>query len=269
MPSSRLYRRAFSTLGCPHLDLEQVLALAEAHQFDAVELRALAGTLDLRSYFVRAYGSPAVLAEKMQNRGVKVAALDASLKLVENTAVDFEALVALVPWAEALGVPYLRVFDGGRLADEHELGKMSATLQLWREMKTLRGWKTDLMVETHDSLHTAVAVARLLSLAPNTAILWDSHHTWKLGGEDPLVTWSALRDHIVHIHIKDSIRHGSDLHSYHYALPGEGDFPAAALLGELHRNFTGTVSLEWERHWHPMLPPLEEALRASHDRWLF
>lgn len=269
MPPSCSYRRAFSTLGCPNLDLEQALALADTHEFDAVELRALAGTLDLRAYLVGAYGSPVVLAERMQRRRARIVALDTSLKLAEYTAADFEALLAVVPWAEALEVPYLRVFDGGRSADRQELSKMTATLQVWREMKARHGWKTDLMVETHDSLHTSAAVARLLSLAPNTAILWDSHHTWKLGGENPVHTWAALRAHIVHIHIKDSISSGPGRPSYNYVLPGEGIFPASALLTELRQNFTGTVSLEWERYWHPTLPPLEEALQASRSKWLF
>ncbi|MGH9595058.1 MAG: hypothetical protein ACRD5L_18345, partial [Bryobacteraceae bacterium] len=38
------------------------------------------------------------------------------------------------------------------------------------------------------------------------------------------------------------------------------------VLSEHH--FTGTVSLEWERLWHPYLPPLREALaRLQAQPW--
>ena len=38
------------------------------------------------------------------------------------------------------------------------------------------------------------------------------------------------------------------------------------LLNE--HQFAGTVSLEWERLWHPYLPPLREALiRLEAQRW--
>ena len=38
---------AFSTLGCPHWELEQVAQAARAYGYQAVELRALGGELDL------------------------------------------------------------------------------------------------------------------------------------------------------------------------------------------------------------------------------
>jgi hypothetical protein len=31
-------------------------------------------------------------------------------------------------------------------------------------------------------------------------------------------------------------------------------------------NFSGPVSLEWERMWHPYLPPLDEALTVAAAR---
>jgi hypothetical protein len=51
-------------------------------------------------------------------------------------------------------------------------------------------------------------------------------------------------------------------------LPGEGEFPMASLRAILQAEFYGTVSLEWEKLWHPYLPPLENALTAaSEHRW--
>lgn len=262
--------RCFSTLGCPELSLDEVLALASRHQVAAVELRALGGTTELPKYLTQHYGTPEALAEKIRASPVKIAGLNAGLRLVDNTAADREALLEFAPWADALGAR-LRVFDGGRTGDDGELARAIETVRWWQETRRARGWKCDLMVETHDSLFTSAALQRFLAAVPGTAILWDSHHTWKKGGEDPLATWRALRDvpgGVVHIHIKDSISVPSARHPFTYVLPGAGEFPLRELLGELRAGdssmgFSGPVSLEWEKMWHPYLPPIGEALVAA------
>lgn len=43
-------RRAFSSLGCHELDLDDVLTLARLHGIEEVELRALGGTIDLAGF---------------------------------------------------------------------------------------------------------------------------------------------------------------------------------------------------------------------------
>ena len=255
--------RAFSTLGCPDLDLEQAVALANAHGFSGLELRSLGGTLDLPAWLQKTYGEPRALAQWLEGRGVKIVSLDSSLRLIGGTEADRTALLALVPWAEALGVPYLRVFDGGRQADASELRQAAASLRAWREQRTAEKWKVDVMIETHDSLFTAAAIARFLSACPGARILWDAHHTWRQGGEEPQFTWQQIGRHVVHVHIKDSVSQPSDGLPYTYVPPGEGEFPAAGLLEVLGREFGGAVSLEWERLWHPTLAPLETALRAG------
>jgi len=259
--------RAFSTLGCPELSLDEALDLAARHGLDAIELRALGGTVDLPAYLATQFGTPAALAARLRGVRVRVIALDTSLHLIGSTAVERTSLLDFVPWAEALGVRRLRVFDGGRAADATELAEATETLGWWQGVRRERGWTADLMVETHDSLFTAAAIARFLAAAPGTAILWDSHHTWKRGGEDPVATWRAIHASVVHIHVKDSISVPSARHPYTYLPPGLGEFPAAALFAALRADgFAGPVSLEWELMWHPYLSPLEDALGVAAER---
>jgi hypothetical protein len=40
----------------------------------------------------------------------------------------------------------------------------------------------------------------------------------------------------------------------------------AALREALGSGYAGAVSLEWERQWHPELPPLADALRSAAAR---
>ncbi len=260
--------RCFSSLGCPDFSLDETLALAGKHGIGAVELRSLGGTVDLPEYFAERFGTPGKLAARMRASGVRVVAFNASLHLGGATAAERAQLEAFGPWAEALGVRWLRVFDG-KNADTTGLADALERLRWWRELRADRGWSVDVMIETHDSLVTAAAIARFLAAAPGTAILWDAHHTWRKGGEDPVTTWRAIRSSVVHVHVKDSINAPSAKHPFTYVLPGDGEFPIAPVLAALRADqFAGPVSLEWEKHWHSYLPPLDDALRtAAERRW--
>lgn len=259
--------RCFSSLGCPELSLDAMCALAAKHAILLLELRAAGGTLDLPAYFAAQYESPARLASHLRALGTRIVAFDASLHLIGATAAEREALAALAPWADALDVRWLRVFDGGRSLDDAEFSSALETLEWWRAQRERHGWRTNLMVETHDSLFTAKTLRRFRSAVPEIAILWDAHHTWRKGGEDPGVTWEAIGDAVVHVHVKDSIDVPSARHPFTYVLPGEGQFPIRALFDVLRAdNFAGPVSLEWEKLWHPYLPGLDAALTEAAKR---
>lgn len=262
-------QHCFSTLGCAELEWKEVLDVARRHRISSVELRALGGTTDLPVHLAERFGTPAEFAMRQKASGVRVTALDTSLKLFGSSDKEWRATIeAFLPWAEALGGVNLRVFDGGKTGDGAEMVVMADRLDWWRQWRSERGWRSDLMIETHDSLFTATVIQTLLAAAPSARILWDSHHTWKRGGEDPLVTWNKIAPSVVHIHVKDSVGRPSARHPFTYVLPGEGEFPMATLRTALGAGFAGPLSLEWERLWHPYLPPLEDALRAAEEqRW--
>lgn len=260
------YRRSISTLGCPEFSLEQTLTLAQRHALDAVELRALAHSIDVPAALAAEYGTPAALAARMKSAPVSIVSLDTSLKLAVNTPADREAFLRFLPWAEAIGVPWLRVFDGGHAADPATHQAMADTVAWWRTQKQKNGWQAEIMVETHDALCTTAALRQFIALVPGTAILWDTQHTWRNGGEDPVATWRAIGARVVHIHVKDSVSRPSAKHPFTYVLPGDGEFPMAPLRALLQAEFTGCVSLEWERLWHPYIAPLDDALTAATQR---
>ena len=241
--------------------------MAAKHDLAAIEVRALAGTVELPAYLARTYGTPDVLANRMKGAQVRVAAFNASLHLAGATQDERDQLVALVPWAEAIGVQWLRVFDGGKQGVDAELAQAHDTMRWWTELRARQGWQVDVMVETHDALFTAEKLERFLGAFPGAAILWDAHHTWRKGGEDPVKTWAAIRQNVVHVHVKDSIDVASARHPFTYVLPGDGGFPIGPTLAALRGDgYAGLVSLEWEKLWHPYLPSLDEALTVARAR---
>jgi sugar phosphate isomerase/epimerase len=262
------FLRTFSSLGCPDATLDSALRIAADHGVQGVELRALEGTVDLPAVFAKRYGTPAALAARVASQPIRIVALDTSLKLCDSDDAAWRGMEGFLPWAEALGGVRLRVFDGGKSGTDDELAAMAKRLEWWRAWRAERGWTSDVMIETHDSLFCAAKIRALAERASAPPVLWDSHHTWKRGGEDPVATWREIRPLVVHIHVKDSISVASARHPFSYVLPGQGEFPMAPLREALAaEGYEKPLSLEWERLWHPTIPPLEQALAAAQGWW--
>lgn len=263
----RPWRGAFSTLGCAECTLDQCCDLAHEFSITAIELRALEDRLDLPAYFAEHFGTPAALKSILTRRGITVPVLDTSFHLIDPTPEARAELLAFVPWAEGLGVPYLRVCEGGQFdprVDPALIDAACATVAWWRDERTRNGWHVDLLMETHDAFCSAAhCLALQQQLGEPLAVLWDTHHPWFKNCEPVEETWCALKSYVRHIHIKDSIRVPREHVPLTQVLPGQGAFPLRA-LGELltRDGYDGYVSVEWERRWHPYLPPLREALTA-------
>jgi sugar phosphate isomerase/epimerase len=156
----------------------------------------------------------------------------------------------MIDLALALGAPYVRVF-GGDVQDgetrEDCLKRSAEKLTRLGKRASQRGLRV--LLETHDAFSTGAQVAELLDRVPDAAVgaLWDLHHPVRLG-ESPEQTARAIASRTHHTHVKDSNKGGG------YALLGEGDIPLDALVTQLHSaGYTGYLTLEWERAWHPEL----------------
>lgn len=258
--------RCFSTLGCVELDLSQIVDLATHFGISHLEIRGIAGTLDLPDYFRgRRDESLRLLDEKK----IKIRVLGSSCKLVGvRGEAGMDELYAFSELADELHVPYVRVFGGGEMGttpSEIDFDQGASRLVRWHEERKKRGWRCELIMETHHGLCSAGNCLKLISLVDVPVwILWDTHHTFLDGGEDIQTTWSQLRPYVRHVHFKDSIATNGGRHPYHYVLPGRGQMPLTELIAMLQADsYTGDLSLEWERHWHKELPSLEEALQAT------
>ncbi len=237
-------------------------ALAKRFGIRQIELRAVSGVVDLPQLAAKERWLEQSRRELLGNDTLDIVAFNASAKLSMPFAEVAPELVAFAPLMEHFQAGYLRVFDG-ELCGDKPIEQAWRWLDDWEALRARHDWQFALTIETHSSLLRPDDIEALFSRGhPNVFLLWDSHHTWKHTGVSPMETWEAVQPWTQHIHVKDSVSTPSARHPYSYALPGEGEFPLSALLDRLEADgFAGPVSLEWEKMWHPYLPPIEEALR--------
>ncbi|MGA8113358.1 MAG: TIM barrel protein, partial [Actinocatenispora sp.] len=128
------------------------------------------------------------------------------------------------------------------------------------------------LLETHDSHRRAADAARVVAGAAERSgvsgpdgvplgVVWDVLHTW-LGGETPARSAELLRPWLGYVQLKD-VASAADTTP---VATGDGVLPLPAVLAELRRyGYAGWVSLEYERAWHPEIPPLERVLPRFTD----
>lgn len=248
-------------MGCQELSLSEIAQLAVKHSVKQVELRAVSNQIDLPAVASEMQWLQQPAEQLLGTADVSIVGLNCSAKLsqpFEDARLEIEAFAPLMNHFSAAS---LRVFDGAmevNLSWDH----IWRWLDRWEKLRSERNWRFRLAIETHDSLLASDQIAKLFAQGhQHIGLLWDSHHTWKKNGADPLITWSEVSPWTTHIHVKDSISKPSARHPFTYVLPGEGEFPLKALLQRLGEDrFTGPVSLEWEKLWHPYMPSLDEAL---------
>ena len=269
MTEQRKIKWGISTLGCHELDLPAICKLAEKHGIHHLEIRSLADCLDLPKYLDDTYpGDHAAVKQILDQHSQSIIALNSGFKLVdEEDHAAREDLLGFARWAELLDVPYVRVFGGGEMSkplSETEIANSVANLQWWNSQREEHQWKTQIALETHGGFSSGERCVQLQkAFGGPLDIIWDTHHTWKLGGESASQAWEQIGSMVKHVHIKDSISVPSARHPYSYVLPGEGEFPVDDVTALLHeKKYQGIVSLEWERKWHPYLPDLDTALQT-------
>ena len=252
-------------MGCPEASLADACSLAAEFFIPAIELRALDNTIELPELFLKAGWTPFAVHKTCARYSVRIAAAGSSFKLISPNPAERAALVDFCDWADALEIPYVRIFGGGKwgtpLTNE-DFKTAVRNLEWWHAEKSARSWRHELLLETHDAFAASGPCLRLNEmLAEPLNLIWDAHHTWRYADESPSETWRRIGRFVRHVHIKDSIDRPGARHPYTYVLCGEGQMPLAATIEVLRANkFAGCVSLEWEKLWHPELPSLNVAL---------
>ncbi len=259
-------RWAVSTLGDGTANLADWMTLCTNWGISELELRTLSGSMDLVATLTRLYGTPLAFAEAVQEQPAQVRVLSTSFCLAVETANSRPQFLTYVPWAEAAGIPWLRAFEktGPYLPwDESEWETAARQFRWWREERQRNGWKTDMIIEAHNTFFRPEDYRRFCEMiGEEPPMIFDIGHAVRgLGPEGGLDAWEALAPHCPRVHFKDIPRPtpGGPKH----CLPGQGVVPLAEFFRKLcGENPQPVLTFEWERWWQPDLPPLEEALTS-------
>ena len=244
---------AFSTLGCPGWDLDRILSAAEEYGYDAVELRGYLESMDLPLAEPFTPERRAETRKRFEDAGIALCCVSSSGVVTKGNLDHVRSHVEL---AAALGCPIVRIFGGAmdkELSPEHAFARAVASLREFGDAAQAEGVR--LVLETHDSFSTGKSVSGLIAAAAHPAVqsLWDLHHPFRQG-EAIEATAAYLLPTLGHTHVKDSRPDGA------YCLLGEGDIPTFPMLDLiLDAGYTGAISLEWEKRWHPEIAEPEVA----------
>jgi len=260
----------FSTLGCPQWTWPQILDFAATHAYAAVELRGIQTNMDLTKV-------PELLPERLGDakrqlaaHGLSVSCLGASAQMHDMDPAKHAAQLdegrRFIDLAQALGAPYVRVFgnnyvEGVPRADM--LAHIAGGLRTLGEYA--RGKNVTVVIESHGDFTDSPALLEILQKAdsPNVALLWDAHHTFVAGKEEPEETVRQLGKYIRHTHLKDSVPAGNDRR---YVLTGMGEVPVKRQIAALMKiGYRGFYSFEWEKRWHPEIEEPEVAFAQYAD----
>jgi sugar phosphate isomerase/epimerase len=256
---------AFSTLGCPAWDWNQVLTFAEQHGFAAIELRGLQGDLNLPDRPEFSMERIAKSKKDVEAHGLKIACVSSSTELhyAEGTkrAQQIADAKRFVDVAQAIGAPFVRVFGNKIEAPQDQvIVRVAAGMRELAEYAGPRG--VTMIIESHgDFVHSGVLKSVLTETnSPYAALLWDAHHTFADGHEQPEKTVAELGTWIRHTHLKDSVP-AADGKERRYVLTGRGEVPLKRQMAALKKiGYTGYYCFEWEKLWHPDLEAPEIAI---------
>jgi sugar phosphate isomerase/epimerase len=247
-------RLAFSTLGCPQWPFTQILDFAASNGFSAVEIRCIMGDLDLPSRPEFAPDQLAATKKAIAAHGLKVSDLGSSSEMhhadPDQRAKSIADGKRFVDLAEKLDAPYIRIYGNKIEGDQQEcIHRVAAGM---RELAIYaKPHNVTVIIESHGDFVTSPLLKQVLTEAdhPNAALLWDAHHTFVDGHEEPEATVRELGQWIRHTHLKDSVPQNGERH---YVLTGKGNVPVARQMRALAAtNYRGYFCFEWEKLWHP------------------
>lgn len=254
-------KQCFSTLGCVERPLADILTLAQTYQIPYLELRGIGGVIDNREIAVFAPDRIGATRTNLENAGLRVRVIGASASFHDprERAASLAEAHEAVRIAAALGAPYIRVF-GNNTGDDPAAAIRSVTEGLTLLADDAAAHGVTALLETHGDFNCAETLVPVLDALGDRAgfdLIWDVMHTYFATGREFQPLYRLLRPCIRHIHFKDCLPDRTQV------LPGKGDIPLRAIVEQLRADgFDGCLSLEWERKWHPELPPIEEALAA-------
>jgi sugar phosphate isomerase/epimerase len=249
-------RLAFSSLACPGWTVEEIVRAADRYGYHGIEWRLADGAL-------LGPKTDDAIWEVIKTCGVQPACLDTSCVFVQQEdkgrrkAIEYS--VAMGHKAAAIGAQAIRVFGGAVPETTSREDLIEPTSRALSEAAERMPFGVTLLVETHDSWSRGSDIASIAT--GEVGVVWDVAHTYR-AGESPRETLHHIGTPGL-VHLKDA--RGDSL--VHF---GDGEVPTSDAITALREiGYSGWLSFEWEKLWHPdlddpdvVLPRANEYLRT-------
>lgn len=256
---------AFSTLGCPDWELEQVAEAARTYGYEAVELRAIGGDLDLLKRPEFQPGAMEATRRWLADQSLTICCVDTSCTFDSRDAGErgkqIEAALRHAELAAALGASLIRIFPdkiqpGGTRTETRN--NIAACLRAVAQ-DAPDGVRIGL--ETHGDFARGQTASDIIRLAdhPQVVLIWDVANSLA-AGDSIAEAAGEVAPYLAHVHLRDARAVNGQEH-WLPVLAGHGavsfDDAVKSLRG---LKYDGYVSFEWEKYWHPEIEEPESAL---------
>ncbi len=258
---------SFSTLGCPKWDLPAVVQFAAANGYQGIEIRVIAGEMDLPKV---KYFSAANLADTKRmvaGNNLVVAGIGSSAQLHHRDKAPKEKNLdegkRFIDLAHQLDCRYVRVFPEKLLPGEERKKSLDTIVE---NLSLLGDYAKEssvtVLMESHGDVVDADDLLYVMSHTKNhnAGMIWDIVNMWSVTKQAPADVFKKLQNYIYHVHVKDVVWENGKMK---YVLIGKGVAPVKEAVSVLDKaSFKGFYSFEWEKLWHPEIEEPELALAA-------
>jgi len=260
-----IMKLAFSTLGCPNWELGQIVETAGRLGYDGVELRAVAGSLDLLGRPEFMSSNLSTTRSQFEDRNLEVCCVDTSCAFHSPDQSERSAQVDLAlkhaELAAELGAPLIRIFPDKIQPGATRNETRDYIVESLRLLADRLPGEVDVALETHGDFARTETTTEIMRLVnhPRVRLIWDVANSLAAGDsiED---AGEAVEPFLSHIHLRDA-RPVSTSEHWLPVLAGDGNVSFAEALMTIERlNYDGYVSFEWEKYWHPEIEEPEVAL---------
>lgn len=242
---------AFSTLGCPDWEWNEICVTAKDLGYNGIEVRGVANETFAPSVKQFSSDNIASTIDKLHSIGLEIPIFTSAAYIYdkEDNALAMNEAKAYIKLAGMAGVRYIRVLGdrNGQPGDNVDVGFVAEN---YTELCDIaKKENVSVLLETNGVFANSLTLSQLLKKVnrANAGVIWDIHHTYRYFNEKPELTLQLLGDNISHVHLKDSVMDGGKLC---YRMMGYGDIPILDALKHLnHAGYNQYVSFEWVKRW--------------------
>ena len=256
---------AFSTLGCPNWGLDQIASAAQLYGYDAVELRAIGGELDLLNRPELQPGEIEANRRRLEEQGLPVCCVDTSCRFdspdPDERRGNVENAVRHSELATAVGATLIRIFPDKIQPGSNREETRDNIAACLGEVAERGPTGVRVGLETHGDFARGHQAAEIVALAdhPNVVLIWDVANSIAAGDSIEEAA-REVTPYLAHVHLRDA-RAVNGAEHWFPVLAGTGHVSFSEAVAALETlRYDGYVSFEWEKYWHPEIEEPEVAL---------